>query len=150
MIGFFHCVFHFHALIIFLKKLLLFLKHVLKAEKGISFIKSQPLTNIFFNILCDEIRNTLEKFQLHIEVWGWYWTKVRSLELWAELTMYSVEHRFYLKQILTDKPICSVLNIGKIFSQKWMKWIFHSWKKLIVFVASGKIPPFRFHIATDS
>ena len=47
MIGFFHCVFHFHVLIIFLKKLLLFLKHVLKAEKGISFIKSQLLTNIF-------------------------------------------------------------------------------------------------------
>ena len=44
--GFFHCVFHFQVLII-LKKLLLFLKRVLKAEKGISFITSQLLTNIF-------------------------------------------------------------------------------------------------------
>ena len=46
MIGFFHCVFHFQVLINF-KKLLLFLKRVLKAEKSISFIKSQLLTNIF-------------------------------------------------------------------------------------------------------
>ena len=69
-----------------------------------------------------------------------YWSvrlilrKVTSLELWAELTMFSAEHRFYLKQRLTGKPRCSVLNIWKIASQKWMKWIFQ--RKLIFFVAS--------------
>lgn len=103
------------------------LKNVLDKPVKIKFIKSQPLSDHLFNILCDKKGSTGHKkhfssclkksnstFELRTELAAFF---VAHFYLEEELDLFFLEHHFCLKGLLSHY-VYSDLSIRCTFSQK--------------------------------
>ncbi|XP_031337243.1 zinc finger BED domain-containing protein 5-like [Photinus pyralis] len=114
-----HCVIHRQALVS--KKMPIDLKNTLdEVVKIINFIKSRPLNNRVFKILCDDMGSLHSSLLLHTEV---RWLSrgkilVRFFELRDEVRVFLLDHHFDLKNRLSDQEwFFKVAYLADIFSK---------------------------------